>query len=66
MAQSLKNLKQDFVSNLTGGTINEINLVTAVAPVIFPPAAPLARVLANGSYLIYRQPISSMLHCKHD
>lgn len=39
MAQSLKNLKQDFVSNLTGGTINEINLVTAVAPVIFPLAA---------------------------
>jgi len=36
MAQSLKNLKQDFVSNLTGGTINEINLVTAVAPVIPP------------------------------
>ncbi|PWW71623.1 GPI-anchored wall transfer protein 1 [Tuber magnatum] len=35
MAQSLKNLKQDFVSNLTGGTINEINLVTAVAPATY-------------------------------
>jgi phosphatidylinositol glycan class W len=33
MAQSMKSLKEDFVSNLTGGTITEINLVTAVAPV---------------------------------
>ncbi|EPQ62989.1 Bgt-2379 [Blumeria graminis f. sp. tritici] len=28
-----KALKEDFVSNLTGGTISEINYVTAVAPV---------------------------------
>ncbi|CUS13258.1 unnamed protein product [Tuber aestivum] len=35
MAQSLKNLKQDFVSNLTGGTINEINVVTAVVPATY-------------------------------
>lgn len=30
---SYKALKEDFVSNLTGGTIEEINYVTAVAPV---------------------------------
>jgi phosphatidylinositol glycan class W len=33
MAASYKNLKEDFVSNLTGGSIGEINYVTAVAPV---------------------------------
>ncbi|MCJ1281057.1 Glucosaminyl phosphatidylinositol (GlcN-PI) nositol acylation protein [Xylographa opegraphella] len=32
MAQSYKALKEDFVSNLTGGSASEINLVTAVAP----------------------------------
>ncbi|MCJ1391854.1 Glucosaminyl phosphatidylinositol (GlcN-PI) nositol acylation protein [Xylographa bjoerkii] len=32
MAQSYKALKEDFVSNLTGGSVTEINLVTAVAP----------------------------------
>lgn len=33
MAASYKSLKEDFVSNLTGGKISEINYVTAVAPV---------------------------------
>ncbi|KAL8785032.1 MAG: hypothetical protein Q9213_003625 [Squamulea squamosa] len=33
MAQSYKSLKEDFVSNLSGGGIWEINKVTAVAPV---------------------------------
>ncbi|TVY75847.1 GPI-anchored wall transfer protein, partial [Lachnellula suecica] len=32
MAASYKSLKEDFVSNLTGGKIGEINYVTAVAP----------------------------------
>ncbi|CZT00614.1 probable GPI-anchored wall transfer protein 1 [Rhynchosporium agropyri] len=32
MAASYKSLKEDFVSNLTGGEIGEINYVTAVAP----------------------------------
>jgi hypothetical protein len=36
MAASYKALKEDFVSNLTGGEIGEINCVTAVAPVSFP------------------------------
>lgn len=33
MAQSYKSMKEDFVSNLSGGSIGEINQVTAVAPV---------------------------------
>ncbi|CAL8583540.1 Glucosaminyl phosphatidylinositol (GlcN-PI) nositol acylation protein [Xanthoria parietina] len=32
MAQSYKSLKEDFVSNLSGGAVWEINYVTAVAP----------------------------------
>lgn len=35
MAQSYKTLKENFVSNLSGGTVSEINWVTAVAPVKF-------------------------------
>jgi hypothetical protein len=37
IAASYKSLKEDFVSNLTGGEIGEINYVTAVAPVAPPP-----------------------------
>ena len=33
MAQSYKTLKEDFVSNLAGGDVLEINYVLAVAPV---------------------------------
>lgn len=33
MAQSYKSLKEDFVSNLSGGGMSEINWATAVAPV---------------------------------
>ena len=33
MAQSYKTLKEDFVSNLSGGSVLEVNYVTAVAPV---------------------------------
>lgn len=33
MAQSYKALKEDFVSNLSGGEVSEVNYVTAVAPV---------------------------------
>jgi phosphatidylinositol glycan class W len=35
MAASYKALKEDFVSNLSGGEIGEINYVAAVAPVSF-------------------------------
>ncbi|KAI9171668.1 GPI-anchored wall transfer protein [Paramyrothecium foliicola] len=34
-AQSYKQQKEDFVSNLSGGTVSEINYVTAVAPGFF-------------------------------
>jgi len=33
MAQDYKTLKEDFVSNLSGGSVSEINYVIAVAPV---------------------------------
>ena len=33
MAQSYKTLKEEFVSNLSGGSVSEINYATAVAPV---------------------------------
>jgi phosphatidylinositol glycan class W len=38
IAASYKALKEDFVSNLTGGEIGEINYVTAVAPVRLYPS----------------------------
>ena len=33
MAQSYKALKEEFVSNLSGSSVSEVNYVTAVAPV---------------------------------
>lgn len=35
LAKTFKELKEDFVANLPGGEISEINYVTAVAPVCF-------------------------------
>lgn len=43
MAANYKALKEDFVSNLTGGDISEINYVTAVAPVS-------SKTASNGKY----------------
>lgn len=34
-ASNYKKLKEDFVSNLSGGSASEVFLVTAVAPVSF-------------------------------
>lgn len=33
MAQSYKTLKEEFVSNLSGSSVSEVNCVTAIAPV---------------------------------
>ena len=33
MAQSYKTLKEEFVSNLSGSSVSEVNYVTAIAPV---------------------------------
>ena len=45
MAQRYKALKEDFVSNLSGGDIWEINWVTAVAPVSLLPL--VVKIIAN-------------------
>lgn len=37
MAKDYKTQKEDFVSNLTGGSIGDIIAVTAVVPVCLPP-----------------------------
>lgn len=49
MEQSYKSMKEDFVSNLSGGTIGEINQVTAVAPVsaIWPHLYPVLMTMAG-------------------
>ncbi|KAF9869631.1 gpi-anchored wall transfer protein [Colletotrichum karsti] len=57
-AESYKKLKEDFVSNLSGGLVSEVNYVTAVAPVavllwsvlqsrqsFFKPYTPLSAVV---------------------
>ena len=50
MAQSYKTLKENFVSNLSGGTASEINWVTAVAPVSLPNkiAVPMTEIKLIG------------------
>lgn len=47
MSQSYKALKEDFVSNLSGGDITEINYVTAVAPVPITPQSRPSHCIAN-------------------
>lgn len=42
MAQDYKTLKENFVSNLSGGSVLEINYVTAVAPVSVLPTASIS------------------------
>ncbi|TAQ83661.1 hypothetical protein B7494_g8016 [Chlorociboria aeruginascens] len=45
MAASYKSLKEDFVSNLSGGEVSEINYVTAVAPVsTYPPQLEYSKI----------------------
>lgn len=42
-AHTLKQQKEDFVSNLSGGSVGEINVVTSIAPVsifFFVPEPP--------------------------
>lgn len=54
MAQSYKTLKEDFVSNLSGGTVSEINWVTAVAPAAYLLWAALQS--RQGYFLSYGPP----------
>jgi hypothetical protein len=49
---SYKELKEDFVSNLSGGSVSEILSVTAVAPVrLAPPFLYLPAKLTKGLML---------------
>ncbi|CAF9911036.1 MAG: Glucosaminyl phosphatidylinositol (GlcN-PI) nositol acylation protein [Alectoria fallacina] len=54
MAQSYKTLKENFVSNLSGGTVSEINWVTAVAPAAYLTWAALQS--RQGYFLNYTLP----------
>ncbi|KAL9068340.1 MAG: hypothetical protein Q9161_006263 [Pseudevernia consocians] len=54
MAQSYKTLKENFVSNLSGGTVSEINWVTAVAPAAYVLWAALQS--RQGYFLKYGPP----------
>lgn len=49
-----KKLKEDFVSNLTGGPVSEITLVTAVVPVRIPFSlhVPIRRLLWLGIHCL--------------
>ena len=65
MAGSYKSLKEDFVSNLTGGKISEINCVTAVAPVSSTNLSPKALLMPlcsqhSSSGLFYSQDSHSL------
>ena len=59
MANSYKALKEDFVSNLSGGGIPEINLVTAVGPVrgssthICPKHSTSKLISSQAAYLLW-------------
>ncbi|KAI0998554.1 GPI-anchored wall transfer protein 1 [Podosphaera aphanis] len=58
IATTYKALKEDFVSNLTGGSIGEINAVTAVAPV----AVLLWSVLqSRHGFFRVRHPVSGLV-----
>ena len=65
MAQSYKTLKEDFVSNLSGGQISEINYVTAVAPVrhvaASTPEAELTDTCTGGGSTLVCSPVTSRL-----
>lgn len=54
-APSYKQLKEDFVSNLSGGPVSEINYVTAIAPVRRVDAA-------SGLALLRRAPFFRRRH----
>lgn len=65
MAQSYKNLKEDFVSNLSGGSVLEINWVTAVAPVGLTILEAISQGLTcfstGGLLAMVRSPVSPRL-----
>jgi hypothetical protein len=67
MVGSYKSLKEDFVSNLTGGNISEINYVTAVAPVSLstPPKTQLMSICSRHlSFGLFYSQDSHSLHDK--
>ncbi|KAI1109415.1 GPI-anchored wall transfer protein 1 [Nemania sp. NC0429] len=57
-ATSYKQLKEDFVSNLSGGSISEINYVTAVGPVAFILWSVLQ---SRQSFFASRKPVSFLV-----
>ena len=64
MAQSYKSMKEEFVSNLSGGGIGEINTVTAVAPVSSIPSSSIHLAETDNvdpcRLLIYCGPLSRL------
>lgn len=59
MSKSYKSRKEDFVSNLTGGEISEINYVTLVAPVCLSLTLSNYGFKADNHECIIRLPYSS-------